>query len=67
MALLLVDLPAGAMATLLAASVLLVILLRARPVPRSALALRVGVPTAFRHAPLVSRHLASRAPPIFVA
>jgi hypothetical protein len=67
MALLLVDLPAGAV-TLLAASLVLLILLRARAAPRSTRALGVSVPAAaLRHAPLLSRHLASRAPPSLVA
>lgn len=68
MALLLVDLPAGASVTLLAASLFLLILLRARAAPRSTRALGVSVPAAaLRHAPLLSRHLASRAPPSLVA
>jgi hypothetical protein len=68
MALLLVDLPVGASVTLLAASLFLLILLRARAAPRSTRALGVSVPgAALRHAPLLSRHLASRAPPSLVA
>lgn len=68
MALLLVDFPAGASVTLLAASLLLLILLRARAAPRSTRALGVSLPTAaLRHAPLLGRHLASRAPPFLAA
>ena len=66
--LLFVDLPAGASVTLLTASLFLLILLGARRTPRSTCALRASAPAAERrHAPLLSGHLASRAPPSLAA
>jgi hypothetical protein len=67
-ALLLVDVPAGASVAFLVASLFLLILLRARVARRCARGLGVPVPTtALQRAPLLSRHLASRAPPFIVA
>jgi hypothetical protein len=67
MALLLVDLPAGASATLLTTSLFLLLLLRARVARHAARPLGVSLPSAaVWHAPLLSRHLASRAPPPLV-
>ena len=67
-ALLLVDVPAGASVAFLVASLFLLLLLRARAAPRSTRALGVSpASAALRHAPILSRHLASRAPPSLVA
>ena len=67
--LLFVDLPAGASVTLLTASLFLLILLGGRVTPRSTHALGgVSAPAAdLRQAPLLSRHLAPRAPPSLAA
>jgi hypothetical protein len=66
MALLFFELPASA--ALLTASLFLLFLLRARLAPRTARLMGRSVPTApVGHAPILSRHLASRAPPPVIA
>jgi hypothetical protein len=66
--LLFVDLPAGASVTLLTASLFLLILLDGHVTPRPTRALGVSAPVAaLRHAPILSCHLASRAPPSLAA